>query len=480
MTGDAAKLMDTLDATGVAEGVKSGRVSAVELMEETIRRMEERNPALNAIVADRAEAALADAAAVDTSLPFAGVPFVVKDLGATVGGLPATRGSRLWADYVAPDDSELVKRYKAAGFVVLGTTNTPEMGKNASTEPLLYGPTRNPYDLDRSPGGSSGGTGAAVAAGIVPIGHGNDGGGSIRIPSSACGLVGLKPSRGRTTSNPALSLMSYPMGIGHVLTRSVRDTAAVLDLTAGPMQGDPYQIAAVGTPWLDQVGAPPGRLRVAVSTDSRQGGPVHPDCVAAVESTAALLAELGHEVEEKEPDYPLEAFTYVMRTIMGVATAVSVNARLAELDRPLRDDDLEPFTRLMYDWASEVSGEEVMIAMDQVEVASLHLGAFFADYDLLLTATLPEPAPVLGYLDTSDPAAMVARAGTFSSLTSPFNTTGQPAISLPLAHDSTGVPIGVQLVANYGREDQLIAVASQVEQARPWSIQPVWSVTPGK
>jgi amidase len=472
MTDDLAVLMDTLDATGTAQLVKSGEVSALELMEASIGRMEERNPTFNALVANRADEALADARAVDPSLPFAGVPFVVKDLGAAVAGMPATRGSRLWADYVAAEDSELVRRYKAAGFVVLGTTNAPEMGKSASTEPLLYGPTHNPYDLNRSPGGSSGGTGAAIAGGIVPIGHGNDGGGSIRIPASACGLVGLKPSRARTTSSPALSLMSYPMGVNHVLTRSVRDTAAVLDLTAGPMHGDPYQIGTAGSPWLRQVGTDPGRMRVAMSTINRQGESVHPDCEAAVRSAAALLESLGHQVVEDEPVYPLEAFNYVMKTIMGVATAVSINQRLADLDRPLRDDDIEPFTKMMYDMAMKVTGEEVLIAMEQIEMAALQIGEFFARYDMLLTATLPLPPPELGFLDTSDPAAMAGRAGIFASLTSPFNTTGQPAISLPLGSDSTGVPIGVQLVGNYAREDQLISVASQIESAALWSTAP--------
>jgi amidase len=475
--GDIADLFDNEDATGVAAAVNAGAVTPVELMEEAIARLEERNPQINAVIADRAEEALADAAAVDKSLPFAGVPFVVKDLGAEVAGMPATRGSRLWADHVAQEDSELVRRYKAAGFVVLGTTNSPEMGKSASTEPLLYGPTRNPYDLTRSAGGSSGGTAAAVAAGIVPIGHGNDGGGSIRIPASACGLVGLKPSRSRTPAAPSLSLLSYPMGVSHVLARSVRDSARVLDLTAGPMQGDAYQIDAIGAPWADQVGASPGPLKVAFSTINRQGETVHPDCEKAVRDTAALLESLGHEVSHDEPDYPLDAFNFVMKTVMGVATAVAVDRRLEELGRALRDDDIEPFTRMMYDRAGEASGVEVLIAMEEVERAGLEVGKFFAGYDLLLTSTMPLPPPPLGLLDTSDPATMAKNAGQYASLTSPFNTTGQPAISLPLATDSGGVPIGMQLVANFGREDLLVAVASQIERARPWSIAPAWPVT---
>ncbi len=472
MSTDISDLVDNSDATGVAAAVRAGEVTPVELVENAISRYEERNDSLNAIVATCFEDALANAAEIDTSLPFAGVPFVVKDLGASIAGLPHTRGSRLWADDIAEEDSELVRRYRAAGFVPVGVTNAPELGRSPSTEPVLHGPCRNPYDTSRSPGGSSGGTAAAIAAGIVPIGHGNDGGGSIRIPASACGLVGLKPSRARTTSAPSLSLMSYPMGVNHVLSRSVRDTAAVLDLSAGPVPGDPYVILQPERPWLESAERPPERLRVAVATETRDGEAFHPECAQASRSAADLLDELGHEVTEASPDYPLDAMAEVMRTLMGVPLAVFVNQRLRELGRELRDDDLEPFTRMMYDAAGTVSGEQVLVALEYVEQISHTIGGFFEDFDILVTPTLREPSPPLGLLDTTDIDAMINNAGIYASLTSPFNTTGQPAISLPLATGSDGMPIGVQLVAAFGREDLLVSVAAQIEQAQPWSITP--------
>ena len=474
---NADELLDRHDATAAAAAVKDGEVSPGELVEAAIARIEARNPELNAVVSTRFDEARAEAEAVDRSLPFAGVPFVVKDLGADVAGLPHTRGSRLWADAVSATDSELVRRYRAAGFVIVAKTNTPELGKNASTEPLLHGPARNPSGLGHSTGGSSGGTAAAVAAGLVPIGHGNDGGGSIRIPASACGLFGLKPTRSRTPSDPARSLLSYPMAIDHVLTRSVRDSAAVLDLTAGPMPGDPYQIAPPRRPWLEEVGADPGRLRIGLGT-TREGYETHPDCAAATEALAATLESLGHEVVEASPDYPVEAMGMVMRTIMGVPTAVKVDRRLAELGRELRDDDLEPFSRVMYDRAKVVTGTEVIEALEAVEEIGRRVGEFFSDHDLHLCPVLPQPVPPLGHLDTTDIESMITRAGTYSAFTSPYNTTGQPAVSLPVGRDSDGRPIGVQLVASFGREDQLIAVSAQIEQATPWSAEAVWPPVP--
>ena len=473
----ADDLLDRHDATTAADAIRSGDVSPRELVEAAISRIEARNPDLNAVVSTRFDQALAEADAIDRARPFAGVPFVVKDLGTDVAGLPHTRGSRLFADDVSTADSELVRRYKAAGFVILAKTNTPELGKNASTEPLLHGPTRNPHGLGHSTGGSSGGTAAAIASGMVAIGHGNDGGGSIRIPSSACGLFGLKPSRSRITADPSRSLLSYPMGINHVLTRSVRDSAAVLDLTAGPMPGDPYQIAPPARPWLDEVGADPGRLRIALDPE-RAGYPSHPDCVAATTALASTLESLGHEIVEAGPDYPDEAIGTVMRTIMGVPTAVEIDRRLAALGRELGDDDLEPFSRMMYDVARPVTGAQVIEALELVEDIARSIGAFFVDHDLLLTPVLAQPVPPLGYLDTTDIESMVTRAGTYSALTSPYNTTGQPAVSLPVGRDAAGRPIGVQLVATFGREDQLVAVSSQVEQAVPWSTEAVWPPVP--
>lgn len=475
MNDDVAEFVDTHDATAVADAIRADALDAGEVLELSLARVEERNPSLNAILAQCAEQARAGVAELDRSAPFAGVPFVIKDLGATVAGLPHTHGSRLWAHNIASSDSELVRRYRRAGFIIIGVTNTPEMGKSASTEPLLHGPTRNPHRLTHSAGGSSGGTAAAVAAGIVPIGHGSDGGGSIRIPSATCGLVGLKPSRGRTTAAPSFSLLSYPLGVAHVLSRSVRDTARALDATAGPMPGDAYVIDAPIQSWESAAEKPPASLRIGMSVIDRRGEPIHDDCAAAVHAMADLLTGLGHDVIEAEPSYPNDALATVMKTMSGVTTKVAVDDRLAELGRPLRDDDLEPFTRMMYDRAGTESGEDVLRAYNEIERAAREVGDFFDSFDLFLTATLAQPTPELGYLDTTDVRAMVERAGAYSVLTAPFNVTGQPAMSLPTATDASGLPVGVQLVAGFGREDLLVSIAAQVEAAQPWPIVPAWN-----
>ncbi len=474
MDSDIDRLLDDHDATAVAAAIRSGDVDAAEVVATSIARAEDRNPTLNAFVSTRFDRALEEAASVDRDAPFAGVPFVVKDLAAQVAGLPHTRGSRLFADDVSQADSELVRRYRAAGLIILGTTNTPELGRNASTEPLVHGPTRNPHGLDHSTGGSSGGSAAAVAAGIVGVAHGNDGGGSIRIPASACGLFGLKPSRGRVSGHPAYDHLAYPMGCHHVLTRSVRDSAALLDLTAGPMPGDAYEIGRPSRPWVTEIGSRPGALRIAMALKAPGGAAAHPECVAAVESAAAILVELGHEVEEAEPPWSPEGVMVVLSALMGAPMAVEVDARLAELGRNLAVDDLEPFTRFLYDSAAHTTGKDLVVALVALEDMARSMGEFLTGYDLLLTPTMAQPTPPLGYLDTTSIEAMFERAATYSAFTSPFNITGQPAASLPLTVGSNGMPIGVQLVAPFGREDRLIAVSSQIETAHPWSVAPAW------
>jgi amidase len=367
-----------------------------------------------------------------------------------------------------------VLRYRRAGLVIIGMTNTPELGRNASTEPALFGPTRNPHRLTHSPGGSSGGTAAAVAAGIVTAGHGNDGGGSLRIPASACGLVGLKPSRGRTPAAPRRVAMSYPLGVNNALTRTVRDAALLLDVAAGPVAGDPYLIPPPRRPYVEEVGAPPGRCRIAVCTITPGGEAVHDDCRAAVDDVAGVLSDLGHEVTEAAPDYPLDALGVAMRVFMSAPLAADIDARLADLGRGLRDGDLEPLTRMLYESGRALRGSDVIVAHQELERAAVTIGAFFTDHDLLVTPTMARPAPPLGLLDTFNVEAMTREAGIFAALTSPYNVTGQPAVSLPLGADRTGLPIGVQLVAGFGCEDVLLRVASQLEAARPWATRPAW------
>jgi amidase len=476
---DLDDLLDA-DATAIAAAVADHDVTATEVIEAALARVRARNPLLNAVVAERAEAALAEAeAVVPGSAPLAGVPFVIKDLQAEVSGMPATAGSRLFADRIATADTELVARFRRAGLIVLGLTNTPELGLNASTEPVLHGSTRNPHDLRRSAGGSSGGTAAAVASGMVPAGHASDGGGSIRIPASACGLVGLKPTRGRTPTYPYVGALSSPLGVQHALTRSVRDCALLLDIAAGGMPGDPVAAPVRSRPYLDEVSAPPGRLRIAFSLSRPDGQQVHPDCATAVSQLAQLLAALGHDVEEATPDVPPEGAMTALSIGMAAPLAARVDAWLEATGRTLGDDDLEPFTRVMYDVGKGLSGVEVVRALEAVELTGHAVGPFFEHYDLLLTATIAEPTPMLGVLDTTRPEVMYARAGDFSAMTSIYNVTGQPAISLPTGRDASGVPIGTQLAARFGDEALLLRVAAQIEAAEPWQAKPVWPPTHG-
>jgi len=474
LVSDVEELLDTTDATGVAEAVRDGAVSAAEVLAATAARLDERNPVVNAVIAERLDAARADVEAGLPDGPLAGVPFVVKGLGAQIAGLTTTHGCSLWADAVAETDTELVARYRRAGLVLIGLTNTPEFGLNASTEPLLHGPTRNPYALSRSAGGSSGGTAAAVAAGIVSAGHGTDGGGSIRIPSAMCGLVGLKPSRGRVSTAPVPTLFASPQSVAHALTRSVRDSALLLDIASGPVTGDPFVIAPPDRPYVDELNSDPEPLRVAFDTRTPNGDDIHPDCAAAVEATASLLRDLGHTVEPARPAYPVDDVLLVLRTFFGVTTVARVDNRLAELGRTLRDDDLEPFTRVVCDNARGILGSEVVVALQALERAARRLGSFFEEYDVVLTTTVAQPTPPLGLLDVTDMEAMSSHAGKYSAMTGAYNVTGQPALSLPLAHDADGMPLGVQLVAAFGREDLLLRVGAQLERAQPWSIRPMW------
>lgn len=473
------ELFDGTDATGLATAIRDGLVSAREVVEFAIERIHERNPVLNAVTEERVEAALAEASA-GPSGPLAGVPFVVKDLGTDVAGMRSTSGSRLRADVVAAADSAIVARYRAAGLIVVGTTNAPEFGRNASTEPTLFGPTRNPHRLSHSAGGSSGGTAAAVAAGMVPAGHGNDGGGSIRIPASACGLVGLKPTRGRTPTFPLQRAFAYPMGVNHALTRTVRDSALLLDVAAGPLLGDPFVAPQPERPYVEEVGADPGRCRIAVSTVTTTGAAVDAGVAALTDATGRLLESLGHTVEEATPAYPVEALQAASRVVMSVPLAADIDARLAQLGRSLADGDVEPFTRVLYEMGRAATGIDVVRALGEVERAGHALGPFFAEHDVLLTPTLPVPPPPLGVLDTTDVQAMYTHASRFASLTSFCNVTGQPAISLPAGTDADGLPIGVQLVAAFGREDLLLRLAAQIEQARPWPTAPFWPPVSGE
>ena len=463
-----------LDATAQAELVRKGEVTPPELVESAIGRIEKLNPELNAVIHrldDKAMRAASDPALPDG--PFRGVPFLVKDGVCHTAGDPFHCGMQVLKDLDWHEDADtwLAERFRAAGFVFVGKTNLPELASSVTTEPLAYGPTHNPWSLDHSPGGSSGGSAAAVAAGVVPVAHGNDMGGSIRVPSSACGLVGLKPTRGRTTLGPDFGEFWGPLTHEHVLTRSVRDTAAVLDATAGPGTGDPYTAPAPTGRYRDDVGAPPGRLRIGYRTMRTDGVESNPECVAAVEATARLLDELDHDVAPAR----IEAIETADIGFLGIyASAITRDLeRWSErIGRTLEPSDLDPINAINVEMGRAVTGAQYLAATETAQRWSRQVASWWADgNDILVTPTMPEPPARLGELapDVDDVMAVLPRMGTYAMFTSLFNITGQPAISLPLHWTADGLPVGVQLVAAYGREDLLIRLASQLDQAHPWT-----------
>ncbi|QCB49004.1 amidase [Rhodococcus sp. PAMC28707] len=465
------ELFDERDMTGLAKAIADKEVSVSEVVEFALARIAERNPAINALVAERSDEVRAEVAAGLPEGPLTGVPFAIKDLSTDVAGLPTTHGSRLFADAVAKTDSPIVSAYRQAGMAIVGKTNTPEWGQNASTEPALFGPTHNPHRLSHSPGGSSGGASAAVASGMLPAAHASDGGGSIRIPAAMTGLVGLKPSRGRVIGS---NVLTAPLSVQHAVTRTVRDSALLLDIVSVPQRGAPVTIVQPSRPYVQEVGVNPGVLRIGTMTHLPNGTPAHADCAAAVDDVAALLASLGHQVSVGKPDFALGDNSAVIRQGTAASMAMAIDARLEHLGRGLRDDDLEAAVRVVYERTKSLGASAFPLAMERLSVVAESVGKFFADHDLLVTPTLAEPTPPLGLLDASNIESIWTYAGAYSAFASPFNITGQPAISLPLGQDSTGMPIGVQFVAAFGREDLLIRIASQIESAQPWSITPMW------
>ena len=465
-----------LDATAQAELIRRGDATPAALVEAAIERIERLNPKLNAVIIPLFERARADAAGAVPDGPFRGVPFLAKDFLCYRAGEPLHMGARPLRDanFCAPSDTYLSEKFKAAGFITLGRTNTPELGTLPTTEPDAYGPTRNPWNPAHSTGGSSGGSAAAVASGMVAAAHGNDGGGSIRIPASACGLVGLKPSRGRTSFGPDLGdALGGLVGEG-VLTRSVRDTAAILDAIAGAMPGDPYTATPPARPYREEVGRKPGKLRVGVL--SRAPGEVFEvdkDCVQAAENAARLLESLGHTVEASHPAALDDLETARYFTTMYAANA----ARMLELlglltGRTIGQGDVDALNWALADMGRQLSASDYLATIDWLQNYTRRMASWWAGgFDLLVTPTLSSPPPPLGFFNpaSEDPNLVGMRATQYAAFTLPFNMTGQPAISLPLHWSGAGLPIGVQLVAAYGGEDLLIRVASQLETAQPWA-----------
>jgi amidase len=464
--------LSVLDATAQAELVRTGDASAAELVDAGIARIEKLNGDLNAVIHPLYERARAAVRRGLPDGPFTGVPIVVKDLDGTLAGAPYHAGNKALkaANHVATTTCYLFEKLERAGFVIVGKTNTPEFGLMPTAEPQAFGPTHNPWNLAHSSGGSSGGSAAAVASGMVPVGHAGDGGGSIRIPASMCGVFGLKPTRGRVSLGPAEHEAWAGLVVRHVVTRSVRDSAGVLDVLQGYSTGDWYTAPPPARAYSDEIGAQPGKLRIGVRTSAPLGlASVDPECIAAVDGTARLLESLGHEVVEAAPDTLddgalLETFTTVMLS--------SVRADLTDVEgvigRPVTSDDMEPSTWASYQAAEGIDAGTYVRTLTKMQAWARRTIAWWLDdgFDLLLTPTLAEPPPELG--DLTDPETGGSRLLPFVLFTAPFNVTGQPAVSVPLAASASGLPVGVQLAGAPFREDLLLRIAAQLERERPW------------
>jgi amidase len=458
-------------AVELAGMVRLGELSASELVRTSLERIEELNPALNAFVeVDEAGAlAAAEKIAPGDDRPFAGVPIAVKN-NRPVNGLRLTYGCSLMAKHIAPYDHNITRRLRDAGFVIVGTTTLPEYGILPVSEAPLFGPTRNPWDLARTPGGSSGGAAAAVAAGIVPVAHGNDGGGSIRIPAACCGLVGLKPARGRIS--PAPELGDSSLSIDGVLTRTVADTAALLDVLEGYELGDATWAPAPEEPFALSAQIDPGRLRIAVTTSPPQPeASVDPLCAGAVADATELLRSLGHEVEEVDVPWHDEGVRDLFGVVFSNHIALSIAYSGLIAGREPTAEDMEPMSWAIYSMIGKLDAISGMAAAAQLQGFARRLITFLAPYDVLLTPALAERPLPLGTLDPSatDPMATFTRSGLFTPFTPIFNATGQPGISVPLYQGSDGLPLGVQLVGRPAGEAQLLALATQLEAAQPWA-----------
>ncbi len=466
---------DGWDAVAMAAEVAKGAVSPAELLDEALARVKARNPALNAVVLMQEDRARAAIAAGLPEGPLRGVPFLLKDLGCEAVDFPSHNGSRLLANTVYRLDSAIFERIRAAGVVTFSRTTSPEGGVGPATEAAVYGgPTRNPWNLSRTPGGSSGGAGAAVAAGIVPAAHGSDGGGSVRIPASCCGLFGLKPTRARLPDGPYAGEGWAGMAIDGFLTRSVRDSAVLLDACAGADPGAPYWAPPLGEGYRAAIARPPRRMRIAICDTTLTGEPIHADCRKAVLAAAKLLESLGHHVEPARPAADTRGMMEAWTKVVGCGTALSIRKALAAKGRELRPDDVEDVGRSAVTYAATLSGADYLDAVGKIHAYGREMAAFFEGWDMLLTATLAEPPAEIGrfghrgrdYVDYRMGPGMVFD---YSPFCAAFNASGQPAVSLPLHMTAEGLPVGVHLAARFGADEELIALSAEVEAAAPWA-----------
>jgi amidase/6-aminohexanoate-cyclic-dimer hydrolase len=454
------------DAIGLAKLIRRKKVKASEVLEAAVRRIEKTNGTLNAIVLEMFDEARRTLREDRPDGPFGGVPFLLKDLNQQYAGFVTSNGSRLYADAVADHDSTLVARYRAAGLVVCGKTNTPEFGLAPTTEPALHGPTRNPWSLEHSPGGSSGGAAAAVAAGYVPAAHASDGGGSIRIPASCCGLVGLKPTRGRVPLGPDALEGWGGLSTAHVVSRTVRDTAALLDATAGDEPGSPYSAPAAKS-FLNNLDRAPRKLRIALCTTPFTGAAIEPEVQAVAQQAAVLCESLGHRVTEDRPVIDAEVLKGAHGILALASMAASLDARARAIGRPITPQDVETVTWSNYQSARIVSAPQYAEAVNAIRQMGLTLARFFERYDLLLTPTMACLPPKLGTIDmmSAESGPYLAVLYQMIGFTALFNDTGGPAISLPLGRSASGLPVGVQFAAAFGAERPLLRFAAQLEAA---------------
>lgn len=463
---------ESYDAIGLAELVRSGQAKPEELLESALARYEARNPELNAIVIPMFDEARAAIEAGLPDGPLRGVPYLLKDLHLFVEGVRTTNGCRMFADHVPDHDSEFVVRTKRAGLVVFGKTASPEFGLCTTTESKLFGVTKNPWKDGFTAGGSSGGAASAVAAGIVPAANASDGGGSIRIPASCCGLFGLKPTRGRIPFGPDAGEGWNGMSSIHAVTRSVRDSAALLDAVCAPERGAPYAAPPQARPYLEEVGASPGRLRVALQTEAFNGVDVHPDCVAATEHTAELLRGLGHEVVPAKIELEWQPLGDATRIVIAAHLRATLDARAEQLGRELVQDDVEQMAWFMAASIVDRGAHEYARSVKLIHQATRAVEGFLHDgrYDLLLTPTMASPPAELGKLSLSNPdvgefLAALAESTAFTQL---LNASGHPSVSVPLHWNAAGLPVGTQLTGRFGDEATLFRIGAALEQAEPW------------
>ena len=462
---------DKYDALGLAELIAKKQLTPAELLNAVRQRVETLNPKLNAfcyLFFDKAEEQIKSGLG---NGPFSGVPFALKDLGQHLEGTITSAGARVWTDQVADYDSTLVARYKQAGLVIFGKTTSPEFGLTTTTESVLFGQTRNPWNLERTSGGSSGGASSAVASRILPMAHASDGGGSIRIPASCCGLFGLKPTRARVPMGPAQFESWNGLSAHHALTISVRDSAALLDVSSGVELGSPYYPPPQHRPFLKEVGADPGKLRIALIADSPAGTPVDPECSNAATEAAKLCESLGHKVDEAKWPIDHAMMRGAFLAIVNVSVAKALDEGAKPLGREVTEMDVEPVTWAMAEQGRKVSSVVYSQAIGTMHEIGLMMAKFQQTYDVILNPTLGKPPAPLGVLSLTpkDMKTFAKEITEFSPFTSVYNVTGQPSMSVPLHWTPDGLPVGVMFSARFGDETTLFRLASQLEKARPWA-----------